>query len=158
MRTFFIQVNSKLCGTAEKQFFKRQQVITEARKAHRNDPGFDEQMRELYKVEERLKSRLATLEQEIETSAGLDWEEKVKDYVADLQVGIEELNRAIPTTPEEQHRIFLMKKQLVDELVAEARIDSKRNIQVEFRAKIMDLAVSKQLLDFPNNGEIVVRL
>jgi hypothetical protein len=61
-------------------------------------------------------------------------------------------------TPEEQYRVFLMKKQLVDELVAEAMIDGKRDIQVEFRAKIMDLAVSQQLLDFPNNGEIAVRL
>ncbi|MBL8076693.1 MAG: hypothetical protein JNM55_01925 [Anaerolineales bacterium] len=51
-----------------------------------------------------------------------------------------------------------MKKQLVDELVAEAVIDGKRDIQVEFRAKIMDQEVRKQLLDFPNNGEIVVRL
>jgi|GEM_PF-7084408 len=31
-------------------------------------------------------------------------------------------------------------------------------MQVEFRAKIMDLAVSKQILDFPNGGEVVVRL
>jgi hypothetical protein len=46
----------------------------------------------------------------------------------------------------------------VDELVAEAMIDGRRDIQVEFRAKIMDLTVSKQLLDFPNGGEIVVRL
>lgn len=47
---------------------------------------------------------------------------------------------------------------LFDELVSEAMIDGKRDIQVEFRAKIMDLAVRQQLLDFPNNGEIVVRL
>ena len=71
---------------------------------------------------------------------------------------IEGLNRASPQTPEEQHRVFVMKKQLVDELVVEAMIDGKRDIQVEFRAKIMDLAVSKQILDFPNGGEIVVRL
>ena len=142
----------------EKEFVKRQQVITEARKKLRADADFDEQMRELYKVEERLKRRLATLEQEIDTYARLDWEEKVKDYVVDLQAGIEELNNAIPKTPEEQHRVFLLKKQLVDELVAEAMIDGKRDIQVEFRAKIMDLAVSKQILDFPNDGEIVVRL
>jgi seryl-tRNA synthetase len=122
------------------------------------DAEFDEQMRELYKVEERLKRRLKGLEQEIGTSARLDWKEKVKEYVTDLQTGIEELNNAIPKTPEEQHRVFLLKKQLVDELVAEARIDVKRDIQVEFRAKIMDLAVSQQLLDFPNGGEIVVRL
>lgn len=51
-----------------------------------------------------------------------------------------------------------MKKKLVDELVVEAMIDDKRDIQVEFRTKITDLAVSKQLLDFPNAGEIVVRL
>jgi len=142
----------------EKESVKRQQVITEARKKLRVDAEFDEQMRELYKVEECLKRRLKGLEQEIGTSARLDWKEKVKEYVTDLQTGIEELNNAIPKTPEEQHRVFLLKKQLVDELVAEAIIDSKRNIQVEFRAKIMDLAVSKQLLDFPNNGEIVVRL
>jgi hypothetical protein len=142
----------------EKESTKRQQVITEARKKMRADAEFDEQMRELYKVEERLKRRLAALEQEIYTYASLDWEEKIKEYVADLQAGIEGLNKAIPKTPEEQHRVFLMKKQLVDELVAEAMIDGKRNLQVEFRAKIMDQAVRKQLLDFPNDGEIVVRL
>ncbi len=78
--------------------------------------------------------------------------------MADLQTGFLEVNNATPKTPEEQHRVFLLKKRLVDELVAEAMIDGKRDIQVEFRAKIMDLTVSKQLLDFPNAGEIVVRL
>lgn len=142
----------------EKESVKRQQVITEARKTLRRDAEFDEQMRELNNVEERLKRRLTTIEQEIDIYARLDWEEKVNDYVADLQVGIEELNNATPQTPEEQHRVFLLKKQLVDELVAEAMINGKRDIQVEFRAKILDLAVSTQILDFPNNGEIVVRL
>jgi len=37
-------------------------------------------------------------------------------------------------------------------------IDAKRDIQVEFRAKIMDQEVRKKLLDFPNGGEIVARL
>ena len=55
-----------------------------------------------------------------------------------------------------KHRVFLL-RDLMDEMVAEAMIDGKRDIQVEFRAKIMDLAVNKQLLDFPNDGEIVVR-
>jgi hypothetical protein len=142
----------------EKESAKRQQVITEARIKMRADAEFDARMRELYKVEERLKRRLTALEQEIDTYARSDWEEKVKEYVTDLQTGIIELNKAIPKTPEEQQRVFLIKKQLVDELVAEAMIDGKRNIQVEFRAKTMDLAVSKQLLDFPNDGEIVVLL
>ena len=88
----------------------------------------------------------------------MDWKTKVNDYVADLQAGIEELNSVLPQTPEEQHRIFLLKKELVDELVEEAIIDGKRDIQVQFRAKIIDLAVSKRILDFPNAGEVVVRL
>lgn len=142
----------------EKESAKRQEVITEALKTYRNDPDFDEQMRELYKVEERLKHRLTALEQEMGTYTRLDWEEKVRGYVADLQAGIIELNNSIPKTPEEQHRVFLLKKQLVDELIAETRIDGKRDIQVEFRAKIMDQEVRKKLLDFPNGGEIVVRL
>ena len=102
--------------------------------------------------------RLTALEQEMNPYARLDWEEKVKGYVIDLQAGIEELNNAIPKTLEEQHRVFLLKKQLVDELVAEVMIDGKRDIQVEFRAKIMDQGVRKKLLDFPNGGEIVARL
>lgn len=142
----------------EKESAKRQQVITEARIKMRADAEFDARMRELYVVEERFKRRLTALEQEMDPYVKLDWEEKVKGYVVDLQAGIEELNNAIPKTPEEQHRVFLLKKQLVDELVAEAMIDGKRGIQVDFRAKIMDLAVSTQILDFPNNGEIIARL
>lgn len=142
----------------EKESAKRQQVITQARIKMRADAEFDARMRELYIVEERLKRRLTALEQEIDPYVRLDWEEKVKEYVTDLQAGIEELNNAIPKTSEEQHRVFLMKKQLVDELVAEAMIDGKRDIQVEFRAKIMDQELRKKLLDFPNDGEIVARL
>ena len=105
-----------------------------------------------------FKRRLTALEQEINTYARLDWEEKVKEYVANLQAGIEGLNNPTPKTPEEQHHVFLLKKQLVDELVAEVMIDGERDIQVEFRAKIMDQELRKKLLDFPNDGEIVFRL
>lgn len=133
-------------------------MITEARIKMRADAEFDARMRELYIVEERLKRRLTALEQEMDPYARLDWEEKVKGYVADLQAGIIDLNNAIPKTSEEQHRVFLLKKQLVDELVAGAMIDGKRDIQVEFRAKVMDQELRKKLLDFPNGGEIVARL
>ena len=94
----------------------------------------------------------------MDTFVGMDWGTKVNEYVADFQAGIEELNSATLQTPEEQHRNFLLKKELVDELVEEAIIDGKRDIQVQFRAKIIDLEVIKQILDFPNDGEIVVRL
>ena len=137
------------------EVIERQQVITEACKAHKDDDKFAEPIRE---IEEQLNRRLAVAEQEMDTYVGMDWETKVNDYMTDLQMGIEELNSAAPWTPEEQHRIFLLKKELVDELVEEAIIDDKRNIRVRFRAKTIDLAVSKRILGLPNDGEIVVRL
>ena len=99
-----------------------------------------------------------SIEQELKTYIELDWETKVNDYVRNLQTGIEELNNANSESPDEQHHIFLLKKQLLDELLAVAIIDGERNVQVEFRAKIIDLAVSKEILDFPNDGAIVARL
>ncbi len=148
------QVKKQLLKELEEQFHKRQQVITDARKAQIGDDNFAEQMRELYGQEEHLKHRLAIIEQELKTYIEMDWETKVNDYVSNLQTGMEELNSAISQTPEEQHRIFLLKKQLVDELVTEAIIDGERHIQVEFRAKIIDLAVSKEILDFPSDGKL----
>jgi len=148
----------QLLEELKKESVKRQQFITEARKTRREDADFYEQMHELNNTEERLQRKLTAIEQEIDAYDRLDWEEKVTSYVADLQAGIEGLNRAAPQTLEEQHRVFLLKKQLVDELVAESMIDGKRDIHVEFRAKIMDLAMSQQILDFPNGGEVVVRL
>jgi len=152
------QTHKELLEELEKQSHKRQQIITDARKAQRDDDDFLEQLRELYGEEERLKHRLATIEQELKNYIEVDWETKANDYVSNLQTGMEELNSAISQTPEEQHRIFLLKKQLVDELVTEAIIDGERDIKVEFRAKIIDLAVSKEILDFPNSREIVARL
>jgi DNA invertase Pin-like site-specific DNA recombinase len=152
------KTQKQLLEELEEQFIYRQRVITEARKARRVDADFDKQMSGLYEIEEQLKRKLALIEEKIDTYVGMDWEAKVNDYVEDLQAGIEEMNSTVPQTPEEQHRIFLLKKELVDELVEEAIIDGKRDIQVQFRAKIINLEVSKRILDFPNNGEIVARL
>ncbi len=138
------QTHKEILDELEAQSIKRQQVITEARKTQRDDDDFAEQMRELYGKEGRLKSKLATVEQELKTYTDLDWDTKVNDYVTNLQTGIEELNNANPGYPDEQHRIFLLKKQLVDELLAKAIIDGERNIQVEFRAKIIDQAGCEQ--------------
>jgi DNA invertase Pin-like site-specific DNA recombinase len=141
------KTQKQLLEELDEQFIYRQQVITEARKARRVDADFDEQMRGLYEIEEQLKRKLALIEEKIDTYVGMDWEAKVNEYVADLQAGIEELNSAAPQTPEEQHHTFLLKKELVDELVEEAIIDGKRDIQVQFRVKLIDLEVSKRILD-----------
>jgi hypothetical protein len=73
------------------------------------------------------------IEQEKDAFAAMDWEEQVKEYVVDLQVEIEELINATPQTPEDRHQVFLLKKQIVNAVLAEARIDENREVHVKFR-------------------------
>jgi hypothetical protein len=68
-----------------------------------------------------------------------NWEEKVSEYLADLQTGIEELNNA-PQTDEEQHEVFLLKKRIVNALVKRVTVDKSRNLEVEIRVNVLDLA------------------
>ncbi len=70
-----------------------------------------------------LKSDLISLGQAIDTNLLENCEYKFNEYLADLQVAMDELKRAAPQTIEERHRVFLLKKRIVDTLLAEARID-----------------------------------
>jgi len=69
-----------------------------------------------------------------------------------------EIEKKTKPVQKEWHCIFFLKKQLMDELLAKAIIEGGRNIKVEFRAKIIDLAVNKEILDLPNSGAIAARL
>jgi hypothetical protein len=67
--------------------------------------------------------RLTAIEQERDAFTKLDLEEQVKKYVVELQAEMAELINANPQNPEERHQVFLLKKQIVDSVLAEARID-----------------------------------
>ena len=43
-----------------------------------------------------------------------------------------ELINVNPQTPEERHQVFLLKKRIVDTVLAEVRIDENREIHVKF--------------------------
>ena len=49
-----------------------------------------------------------------------------------------ELIHANPPTSEERHQVFLLKKRIVDAVLAEARIDEKREIHVKFRTDFLN--------------------
>ena len=61
------KTQKQLLEELEEQFIYRQQIITEARKARRDDDEFAEQMRGLYEIEEQSKRKLAVVEQEMDT-------------------------------------------------------------------------------------------
>jgi hypothetical protein len=65
-------------------------------------------------------------------------EEQVKKYKADLQSEMAELINSNPQTSEEKHQVFLLKKQIVDKVIAELRIDENRDIQIKFRTDFLN--------------------
>jgi hypothetical protein len=72
------------------------------------------------------------IEQEKDAFAAMDWEEQVKEC-SDLQIEMEELINATPQPPEDRHQVFLLKEQVVDAVLAEARIAENREVHIKFR-------------------------
>ena len=119
---------------------ERQEFITKARKERMPDEEFTPQISALYDKERGVKRRLTTIERAKEDFTKLDFEEQVKKYVAELQSEMAELINADPQTLEERHEVFLLKKRIVDTVLAEVRIDENRGIHVMFRTDFLNQA------------------
>jgi hypothetical protein len=122
-----------LQGEIKKLNAERQEFITKARKECMPDEEFTPQISALYDKERKVQHRLTTIEREMDDSTKLDLEEQINKDVADLQSEMAELIHANPQTSEERHQVFLLKKQIVDKVLAEARIDENRDIHVKLR-------------------------
>jgi hypothetical protein len=116
---------------------ERQEFITKARKDRMLDEEFTPQISALYDKERGVQRRLKTIERAKEDFTELDLEEQVKKYVAELQSEMAELIHADPQTPEEKHQVFLLKKQIVDRVLVEVRIDENRAIHLKFRTDFL---------------------
>jgi len=119
---------------------ERQEFITKARKEHMSDEEFIPQISALYDKELGVKRRLTAIEQETDAFTKLNLEEQVKKYVADVQSKMADLINANPQTSEELHQVFLLKKQIVDKVLMEARIDENREIHIKFRTEFLNIA------------------
>jgi DNA-binding transcriptional regulator YdaS (Cro superfamily) len=119
---------------------ERQEFITKARRGQMADQEFTPQISALYDKELGVKRKLTAIEYGKDVFTKLDLEEQVKQYVADLQVEMAELIHANPQTLEERHQVFLLKKQIVDTVLEEARIDENREIHVKFRTDFLNHA------------------
>lgn len=118
---------------------ERNWVITQARKGNLTATDLEYQLGTLTMQEINLKRELVALDQSININALKNWEDKVNEYLADLQAGIDELKIAVPQTSEEQHEIFLLKKRIVNALVERVTIDKERNLMVQIRLDLFDL-------------------
>jgi hypothetical protein len=157
--------DEQLAGTKE-----RQEFITHARVTRMDGDEFGGKMAVYYEKEAHLKRREAAIQEEMNTYADLDFDDRVSAYVKDLQAGLEELNSANPQSAEERHTLFLMKKRLVDTLLEEVVIDGDRQIQIKFRADLVNLVEGNEKASsssgesdnrhptFLDNGQIVLQL
>lgn len=124
----------------EETLCERERVITWARQGKFTATDMENQLRGLTSIEISLKRELAMVGQSINIQALENWEQKVEEYWADLRAGIEEIKNAAPQTEEEQHRIFLLKKRIVNSLVSNVTIDKERNLKVTIRLNLFDLS------------------
>ena len=121
---------------------ERQWLITQARRGGITESDMDYQLSEIAQQELSLKRDYVSIGQAVNIQALGDWEAKVKEYLADLQIGLDSLN-ATPQNDEEMQEIFEIKKQTVNTLVSQVTIDRNRELHVE---------ISLNLLNLFNNG------
>ena len=67
-----------------------------------------------------------------------NWEDKVQEYIGDLQIGLESLNAA-PQDKEERREIFEAKREIVQTLVEKVLIGKDRKMKVVFRVNLRSL-------------------
>ena len=135
---------------------ERQALITWARQGKITATDMENQLSAMTLQEVSLKHELSSLGQRININSLNDWEEKFMEYLADLQVGVEELKNVTPQNDEERHNVFLLKKQIIDTLVHRATIDRNREIMVEIRLNllaILDQDAKSTMLDLAYIGK-----
>ena len=142
----------------------RQWVITLARQGKFTNTDMEQQLATLTLQEISYKRDLSALGQTININVLDNWEAKFKEYLADLQAGIEALKDAAPQNEEERHNLFLLKTQVEDTLVERVTIRKDRTINVEIRLdllKILDQDAGLENLSpaaYSRRGEIYTRI
>jgi len=129
----------RLQNEIEAVLTERQWVITQARKGTFTASDMEQQLNQLTFQEVTLKRELSSLGEAININALNDWEASVEEFLVDLKAGVDELKTVTPQTLEEQHSVFLLKKQVVDTLVERIEIDKERNLHVQIRLDLLDI-------------------
>jgi len=134
---------------------ERQWVITQARRGGISENDMDYQLGTLDLQELSLKQDLATVLEQAQIHYSEDWEEHVRDYLADLQLGVASLDFE-DGSPEDAQEIFEIKRQTVTTLVRQVTIDRDRKLHVEIGLDLSKILsnVASTRFERKNKGEI----
>ncbi|MBC7879582.1 MAG: recombinase family protein [Anaerolineales bacterium] len=131
---------------------ERQWVITQARKGSISDEDMEYQLGVMTLQELNLKRELVSIGQAVNIHLLGDWEANVREYLYDLQIGLESLNVA-PQNDEERQEIFTLKKQIVNTLVKRITIDRDRELHVEIGLNLLSLLEEKASNELATHGQ-----
>lgn len=135
----------------ENLFLNRQWTITQARIGNISEEEMERTLNEYSQLEVGLKSELSSIKKRIDERLLVDWEAKVREFLADLEVGIQDLSD-LSVTEEHWLETFDLKKKIVELLVERVTIDANRQLTVTIRLNLMEL-LQENLKDDGNPGE-----
>jgi len=116
----------------------RQWVITQARKGNISEEDMEQQINDMSLLEASLKRDLNTLQETINVQLLENWEDKVKQYLADLQVGIQALND-IQTSPRKQIEVIELRRKIIETLVEKVVVDRDLHFTVTIRINLLSI-------------------
>jgi DNA invertase Pin-like site-specific DNA recombinase len=134
----FSSEKERLEKTLSNLFLDRQWVITQARKSVISADEMEAKLKEMSLMEVRLKGELLSLQQTIDESLLTNWEGKVRQYLDDLQDGLQELN-SVPETPQGQSKILDLKRRTLEMLVEKIVVDRTLQYTVTIRLDLLNL-------------------
>ncbi|HOM68075.1 MAG TPA: recombinase family protein [Brevefilum fermentans] len=127
---------------------ERQYIITLARKKLIKESDLEKQLAALDLTEIEIRRKMALIGDVNELSEISDWEEKFREHLEDLRIGLESLNAA-PQSDEERREQFELKRRFVQSVVDKVTINKERELQVWFRFNL--LALGSQAENFREN-------
>ena len=116
----------------------RQWVITQALKKSISEDEMERKLNDMSLLEASLKRDLNSLQETINIQLLENWEDKVKQYLEDLQEGIQALND-IPATPREQIEVYELRRKIIETLVEKVVVDKDLRLIVTIRINLLSI-------------------
>lgn len=115
------------------------------------ESDLEKQLAALDLTEVEIRRKMALIGDVNELSEISDWEEKFREHLEDLRIGLESLNAA-PQSDEERREQFELKRRFVQSVVDKVTINKERELQVWFRFNL--LALGSQAENFRENKSV----
>lgn len=135
---------------------ERQWLITQARKGIITADDLVYQLGQLTGQETVMRQELTLMEEKKQVLQVGDWEGRAREFLGNLRLGLEKLNAA-PSSEEERHEQFVIKRQVVSVLVEKILIQKDRELKVILHLNLQAILATPPDADQVRQGGIYSR-